>query len=205
MMPCEPACSICLRLREAAVRVVGDGGIETLSHERLERAAGLVEGQAVEHYPNAATCMHEAYEEVWGHLTEEIADAFSDGLKWGTAFALARTRMLTRLAADPVLARFCFVEAPRGDRVLRRLRDVRRRRLIGCLADRQAGSGATVSPLQIELLVGGTFHEISTTIAAGRAADLPALEPRLGQLVALFDPAGADPSPVSPARSAVGV
>jgi hypothetical protein len=113
--------------------------------------------------------------------------------------------MLTRLAADPALARFCFVEAPRGDRGLRRLRVAQRRRLIGCLASRQAGSGATVSPVQIELLVGGMFHEISTTTAAGRAADLPALEPRLSQLVALFDPAGTDPSPASPARSTVGV
>lgn len=191
MMSCKPLCPVCPKLRSAAVAVVGDGGIEALSEEALDRAAGLPDGEAVQHYARPATCLHEAYLEVCDRAAAEFSSAFTAERSWASAFDLGRSRVLAYMAAHPAEARLCFVEALRGDRELRRLREARRRGLIGFLFEERARRGGAEdgSRLPIELLLGATFHEISTAVAAGATADLPALEPRLRQLAALFEPA----------------
>lgn len=187
-MSCEAACPKCSRLREAALELVGEGGTEALSHRALERASGLLDGEAARHYPSTAACLHETYVEVSDQVLAEFAQAFSEAESWDSAFALARGRLLARMAEHPAEARLCFVETLRGDRRLRRLRDARRRRLIAFLDDEWVRFGGPSSRLQVELLMGATFHEISAAVDAGRSADLPAFEPRLRELAHLFDP-----------------
>jgi len=190
LMSCTPACPICLRLREAALAVLGDGSAAGLSHGALEREAGLMQGEAAEHYASAAACLHATYEEVCDRLAGELLDAFSAGMSWESALSLARRRLLARLAANPGEARLCFVETLGGDRELRRRRERRRRWVVAFLACQRLVSGESgrSSELQIELLIGATFHEISAVVAAGDVADLPTLEPRLSELPGLFDP-----------------
>jgi len=188
-MSCTPSCPICLRLREAALAVVGEGGAAGLSHGALEREAGLVRGEAAEHYATAAACLHATYEEVSDSLAADLLGAFSAAIRCETGLYVTWRRLLERLAAHPDEARLCFLETLGGDRELRRRRERRRRWVVDFLAGQRARSGASElsSKLQIELLIGATFHEISAAGAAGRAAELPALEPRLSELARLFD------------------
>lgn len=201
-MSCKPACPVCRRLRGAALELVAAGGTEALSHEALDRAAELPDGEAARHYPSTAACLHETYTEVSDGLLAEVTEPFSDTASWDSALALASARLLARLAAHPAEARLCFVETLRSDRGLRRLRDVRRRRLIAFLDDQRARRGEPSSRMQIELLTGAIFHEISTAVEAGHAAELPALEPRLTELANLFDPAERRPPLVPLAHAA---
>jgi DNA-binding transcriptional regulator YbjK len=188
-MSCKPACPVCCRLRGAALELVGAGGTGALSHDALDRAAELPDGEAAQHYPNIAACLQETYAEVSESLLAELTEPFYDTVSWDSALALARARLLGRLAARPAEARLSFVETLRGDRGLRRLREIRRRRLVAFLDDQRARRGEPSSRMQIELLTGAMFHEISTAVEAGRTAELPALEPRLSELAHLFDPA----------------
>jgi hypothetical protein len=177
-------------LNAAALAIVGETGSEALSHAALDREAGLTPGEAARHYPVVATCLHAIYEQVCDELRTDFEGAFAVGTSWESALVLARHRTLARIAARPAEARLCFVEPLRGDRELRRRRDLRRRWVVDFLAEQRARfRGDTVtSKLQIELLVGAMFHEIAKTVAAGRAGELPSMESRFAELTALFDP-----------------
>lgn len=203
-MSCQPACPICSRLREAALELVGGGGTEALSHEALERAAGLPEGEAARHYPRVSGCLHETYMELSEQRMAEMAQTFSEAQSWDSAFALARSQLLAHMAAHPAEARLCLVETLRGDRRLRRLRDTRRRELVAFLDDQRLRFGGSSSRLQIELLVGAMFHEMSEAVDAGRTAELPALESRLHDLAHLFDPGGRTKAPRRPVPVVLG-
>ena len=198
---CREACSICVRLQEAALAIIGEAGSEALSHEALEVEAGLVPGEAVRHYPTVESCVVAVYDRVCGELLGEFARAFSFATSWDAALASAQRRVLSRLATHPAEARLCFLEPVRGDRELRRCRDLRRRRLVDFLTEqrRRLEPGAVTSPVQIELLVGATFQEIVTMVEAGRAAELTDLDARVDDVIRLFGPSSQQPGFAAPA------
>ncbi len=189
-MSCKPACSTCARLRSAALMLVGAGGVDGLTEESLERSAGLAHEDAVDHYSTPVACLHATYEEVAETIATDFMAAFSTAVSWESALGTARRRLLMHLASHPAHARLCFVETLGGDRELRRLRERRRRSTVDFLVRRrrEPGGPRRWSRLQIELLVGATFHEISAAVAAGGVNDLPTLEPRLADLARMFDP-----------------
>ena len=54
-MSCEPGCLTCERLRDAALEIVGEEGIEALSQERLAEQVGVSACEVSEHYRTAPT------------------------------------------------------------------------------------------------------------------------------------------------------
>jgi AcrR family transcriptional regulator len=203
-MSCVSACPTCHALRRATLAAVGRGAAAPLSDEALAAAAGLTPSEAARHYPSADACLRAASEEVSDRLEADLRSCFLPGVSWSSAMVRARRKLLERLAAHPAEARLCFVETLGGDRELRRARDHRRRCVVDFLTEQSARSrrGERLSRIQIELLIGAIFHEISAAVAAGEVATLPTLEPRLTELSGLFDPTsfGGVPRRASPIR-----
>jgi hypothetical protein len=188
--PCKPGCPTCAKLADAALAIIAKAGTEALSHEALELEVGLRHGEAIQHYTTVDSCVLALYDRVCGELLAEFASAFSVGNSWDSALAHAQRRVQSRLAKHPGEARLCFVEPLRGNREFRRRRDLRRQWLVAFLTEqrRRLEPGATTSRIQIELLVGAAFQQIVTMVEAGRAAELTALDARLGEVIRLFDP-----------------
>lgn len=187
-MSCEPGCPVCERLRGAALEIVGEGGSEALTRERLGERVGLAPAAVDQHYQSAAQCLYDTYDELAGNVLRGMVDAFAEGDDWQAGFDLSRRRLLERMAANPAEARLCFVETARGDRELRRRRDVTRRWIVEFLL-REHERRQPDEPLptvQLEMLIGAGFHTISSAVADGDTADLPELEPKLAQVAGYF-------------------
>lgn len=189
-MGCEPGCPGCERLRAAALELVGEGGIEKLSLESLAERTGEPPAEVAAHYATSRECIYETYDEVASDLRREMMDAFEDGSDWHEGFELARRRILERLAINPAEARLCFVETLRGDRGLRRRRDMNRRSIVGFMTREYARSanGNGMRPIQIELLIGAGFQAISTAVAQDGGVDPAELDSRLADLDSCFFP-----------------
>lgn len=189
-MACEPGCPGCERLRAAALELVGEGGIENLSLESLATRAGTQPADVAAHYATSTECVYETYDEVASDLRREMIDAFDDGSDWQERFELSRKRILERLALHPAQARLCFVETLRGDRGLRRRRDVNRRSMVDFLTREYArdAGGDGMRPIQIELLVGASFQAISAALAQDGNVDLAELDATLADLESCFVP-----------------
>ena len=187
-MSCEPVCADCERLRGAALGLVGEGGIEAVSHQSLAARTGLPPLDVALHYPSASDCVYETYDEVSAGVLLDMAGAFGEGESWGSGFELSRQRLLVRMAARPAEARLCFVEPMRGDRRLRRRRGANRRWILEFLQseyDRRR-ERERLPEIQFELLIGAGFQAISSTVADGHAAELPELESQLADLAGMF-------------------
>jgi AcrR family transcriptional regulator len=189
-MSCEPACSVCESLRAVTLEIVGEDGIEGVSMERLSRAAGLPLATVAEHYATAGECLYATYDELSLGVFLEVTGAFAEATCWESGFELAQRRLLQRMAANPGEARFCYLETLRAERELRCRRDLTRQWIVEFLAAELARrhEGDRFSVVQIELLIGASFREISGAVAAGNVHELPELEPKLLELTEVFRP-----------------
>ena len=192
-MSCRPECSTCEGLRQLALEIVGDGGVDALSLEMLSARSGLSRGQVRTHYPTVAACVYDAYDEASGNLFRVFADAFGEDQSWEAAFATATRELLVRVATNPAEARFCFVEALRVDRELRRRCERRRAGIVEFLTGEYEHRPCRdpLSSIQIELLVGASFHAISDALASGGPEALLDLGPKLSVLGGVFELAAA--------------
>lgn len=183
------ACPTCASLRAAAVRLVGDRGLDGLSVTALCDQCGLTPDQLVDHYSSAQACLYDAYDELSHELQLEAADSFDSARDWHDALGIASSRMLCRLAENPGETRLLFVEALRGDRELRRRRERGRQQMVALfLAEhRRCGDLEAMSQIQLEMLLGASFHVIANHVTDGRIEDLPELAPELAELAGVFE------------------
>ena len=190
-MSCEPGCLTCECLREAALEIVGQEGMEALSQERLGRAVGMSASEVSEHYATAADCLYDTYDWVACDVLRDLQESFVEEQDWQTAFERSRRRLLERMAASPAQAWLCFVETTRGDRELRRRREITRRWIVQFLTREyeRRNWDEPLPSIQLEMLVGAGFQVISTTVTEGDAADLLELEAQLEQVQGCFIPA----------------
>jgi AcrR family transcriptional regulator len=187
-MLCEAGCPICERLRKDALKLVGEGGIEALTHDGLAERAGLLPREVREHYPSVAECLYATYEEVTCSYLLDLADAFSQALDWSDRLECGRRRLLDRISGDPGEARLVFIESMR-DPVLRKRRALNRKWIIEYLASewRKRYGDDGMTPMQFELMIGAGFQLIANALADG--GDVYELEPRLAELGGCFIPA----------------
>ena len=186
-------CNTCESLRAAALQLVGEQGFNGLSVRTLCAATGVTPDEFVDHYSTPDACLYDAYDELSQDLLDEIADSFDRALSWPEALTSARSRILTRLAQHPEEARMLFVETLRGDRELRRRREQGRQRMLALILSehRRRGEQDQLSPVQLEMLLGASFHLIATHVADGRIDDLPDLCAELSELTGMFEPLAA--------------
>lgn len=188
-MPCKPACSTCQRLRDSTLDILGAGATEALSLAALGARVGLTLEEVEDHYPTAAGCLYDTYDQVSADVLLGMADAFAQGATWEQGFDLARRRLLERMAANPGEARLCFVEVLRGDDELRRRRGLTRQWILQFLVKEheRRREHEALGELQVEMLIGAGFAAISNAVAHGDVAQLPTVEPTLVHLARVFD------------------
>jgi AcrR family transcriptional regulator len=177
-------------LQAAAVELVAEGGVESLSDEALARRAGIDESQLRGHVHSAEACLLDAYDDAVDRLTAECVVAFGSARTWRVGVVSATRLMLGRLAAHPQEARLLFYEILRGGREMCRRRDDARRRAHAMLAEEQRRSrpDEEFPAVQFELMQGALFQAIAVEVEAGRTTDLRRLEPRIVDMAATFDP-----------------
>ena len=191
-MSCQPGCSVCERLRAAALALVGNGGIEGVTLEALSERAGCSREEVQNHYATAEECLWATYDEVSFALFLELASAFERAGSWEAAVRRALRRLLARLATHPAEARLCFVEALRANRRVRGHYVEQRTWVVELFAaEHRRRRGQGESELQIELLVGAAAQVIASAAAGEPAADLRKLEPKLLGLTEVFTPVAA--------------
>jgi hypothetical protein len=180
-------------LRENALQIVGDGGAAALSIEALSERSGLSPDEVHEHYPTAAVCAYDVYNDASVTLLGPVFGAFDNGVSWESGFLSATQGLLTQVIANPLQARLWFVEAPRVDRELRRRCEHRRRELVDFLTGEyeRRRRAERLSDVQIELLVGATCHAISEALAAEDPDQLLGVGTNLAELAGVFEPAAA--------------
>lgn len=189
-MACNPDCAPCALLRQAALSLVGAGGLEAVSLEALASSAEIDVVELRGHYATEAECLHDTYEEVAHAVREEIAAAFAEVPSWPDALTLVGKRLLAWMAERPAAARLCFIEVLRGDREMLLRRDAERQRTIDLFVreHRRRRHSENLPELQLELLVSAGFRAIGAVVAEGRGAALPELEPELALVAEVFEP-----------------
>jgi hypothetical protein len=192
-MACQPTCTTCARLRSAALRIIAERGTDALSHESLAEEAHVYKESVAVHYPVVASCLHEAYDEQASDMVRAVVAGYGESIDWQSGFERSRAQLIEWLVAHPTGARVFFVEALRGDRELRRRRDLTRRRIVEFLTAEYARSanGNGVPPLQVELLIGAGFRLISDAMRDGEPEQMRTLEHKLARLDGVFIPAPA--------------
>lgn len=185
-----PPCITCARLRGAALAIVGDGGIETLTLDRLAGRAGLSVDETRRHYPDLTECLYETYEEVSNSIYDDFVRSFAAEPRWRTALALGGRTLLERMAASPAEARLCFCDILRGDHELLRRRELARRRLVDLFVVELGRRRAEPEQfrIQLELLIGAAFQAIAAAVATGAIDELPRLEHELRSRAFVFEP-----------------
>lgn len=170
--------------------MVGEGGAEALSESGLAERVGLSPDEVGRHYGTVSECLYETYDETACDVLRDMVDAFGEADGWQSGFELSRHRLLERMAARPAEARLCFVETVRGDRELRRRRDVTRRWLVEFLTREytRRRHEEDLPPLQIELLIGAGFQTISSAVAEGDGDHLIELDGKLAEIAGFFIP-----------------
>lgn len=188
-MSCMPGCATCEGLRHAALKIVGEGGIEALDHHSLAAGTRIPTAEVARHYPDISQCLYETYDSVVSDILLGLMELVREGSDWQAGFERARWAMLERLAANPAEARLCFVETLRGDRELRRRREVTRRRVVDFLTQehkrRQPEEG--LPDMQFEMLIGAGFQAISSAVSS-EEIDLTELEAQLAEVQDCFFP-----------------
>jgi hypothetical protein len=194
-MSCSPvtSCSTCESLRAAALHLVGEQGLDGLSRNRLCEACELTKAEFGDHYANARECLYDAYREVSEEMLLEISAAFDASATWHDAVTNVSARALARFAERPDEARLMFVEALRGDRELRLHREHGRQRMVALFVaeHRRHSEVEHVPQVQVEMLLGASFHLIASQVADGRIRELPELSAELAQLADMFEPIAA--------------
>ena len=190
-MSCETGCLTCECLRDAALEIVGQEGMEALSQERLASKVGVSASEVSEHYRTAADCLYDTYDRVVANVLRDLRESFAQGDDWQTGFELSRRRLLEGMSARPAEAWLCFVETTRGDRELRRRREMTRRSIVEFLTREyeRRNWDDPLPPIQLEMLIGAGFQVISTAILEGDVVDLVDLEAQLEQVQGCFIPA----------------
>lgn len=187
---CMSACATCAQLRAAALVIIGENGIDGLTHDRLAEQASLSAEQTRQHYPYLSECLYETYEEVSNSIYDVFARCLAAEPRWRSALALAGRTLLERMAANPAEARLCFVDILRGDHELLRRREAARRRLVDLFVaelGRRRGEPEQFR-VQLELLIGAGFQAIAAAVAAGAIDELPRLGPELESRAFVFEP-----------------
>jgi AcrR family transcriptional regulator len=192
-MSCEKACGTCAAIRSATLRLVGDRGLSGVSIDALSERTKLTPAQLRSHYPTVEACVHDTYEKVSMDLLSIMADSFERSRSWPDALTSGVGGVLRRLVRRPAEARLCFVEVLRGDRELLWRRENIRRLTVELLTveHNNRSDNEQLPAIQHEMLVGASFHLISSRVEDGQVDALLELGPELAELAGIFEPIAA--------------
>ncbi len=178
-----------MRLRAAALSIVGAAGIDALSDEQLVRQAGLDPADLREHYETASACLYATYEDVAAAIYEDFAAALASERGWYDGLRAGAVALLRRLTAHPAQARLCFAEILHGDYELLHRREASRRRLVALFVSElgRRREQPELFSMQLELLIGACFQTIAAAVTDHGEQPLESLVPELESRAQVFE------------------
>jgi AcrR family transcriptional regulator len=149
--------------------------------------ADVIQGAAVsrktfyEHFESKQDCFIAAYDEIVGHLLEEVTRAHMAADTWMQGIASVLEVLLELLASRPALARFCIIDVlaagptalARRDAVMDRFHE-----FVLPTGD-SAPDDVPESDVAAKAVVGALYSIIHSEVVRGGARDLPRLLPDL--------------------------
>jgi AcrR family transcriptional regulator len=177
-----------LRILAGITAAVAEHGYQATSVADVVSRAGVSRKTFYEQFEGKDECFAVAYAEEMERLLEVAMSAFEDEEPpWVVRLRAALTALCAALAANPAIARMCFVEAPSGGPVTA---ERRRGALRGLLPLFEAAPDDALRGLPFgEALRLGRIGDLSEMlqheIAAGAGATLPRLVPQLTYMMVL--------------------
>jgi AcrR family transcriptional regulator len=160
--------------------VAAKGYVAVAVADVIERA-GVSRRSFYEHFSNKEEAFLAAYELVLDQLLSGVTSAFATGETWTSRVRRGLAAFLNLLAAEPVLAQVCVVEAlAAGPRALAR-RSAAMEAFQVLLQPPPDDTLATSSapPVAVEAIVGGIYEVIYSRVTSHRTDELPTLLPSL--------------------------
>jgi AcrR family transcriptional regulator len=143
--------------------------------------AGVSRRTFYDHFANKEEAFLAAYELVLDQLLSGVTSAFATGETWPSRVRRGLAAFLNLLAAEPVLAQVCVVEAlAAGPRALQRRSAAME--AFQALLQPPPDDPLTTSvapPVAVEAIVGGIYEVIYSRVTTNRTAELPSLLPSL--------------------------
>jgi AcrR family transcriptional regulator len=169
------------RILDAVLQAASHGGYAAMRIEDVIVIAGVSRRTFYDHFANKEDAFLASYDLVLEQLLTGVSTAFASGETWTSRVRRGLAAFLNLLAAEPMLAQVCVVEAlaagpralERRTRAMRAFQDL----LMPPVGDALATS--TAPPVAIEAIVGGIYEVIYSRVTTQRTQELPTLLPSL--------------------------
>ncbi len=171
------------RLLDTALRLVAQRGYADATCGEGIRLAGVSSADAHRHFGDKLECFLAAYDAVAEALLDGARQVGREHGDWPGRVHAVLGYLLHRLAALPDVARACVVELPQAGREALARQDQTFARLAPLLRPPAGWGGAMPAPVVDQLLVGGVWDVIRTTIERDGPAQLGALRGELAAWV----------------------
>jgi AcrR family transcriptional regulator len=169
------------RILDAVLQAASQSGYAAMRIEDVIAIAGVSRRTFYDHFANKEEAFLAAYELVLEQLLSGVTSAFASGESWTSRVRRGLAAFLNLLAAEPVLAQVCVVEAlAAGPRALAR-RSAAMEAFQALLQPPKGDALATSTapPVAVEAIVGGIYEVIYSRVTTQRTQELPSLLPSL--------------------------
>jgi AcrR family transcriptional regulator len=169
------------RILDAVLQAASRGGYAAMRIEDVIAIAGVSRRTFYDHFANKEEAFLASYDLVLEQLLTGVATAFASGESWTSRVRRGLGAFLNLLAAEPVLAQVCVVEAlAAGPRALeRRTRAMRSFQDLLMPPPGDPLATTTAPPVAIETIVGGIYEVVYSRVTTHRTQELPTLLPSL--------------------------
>jgi AcrR family transcriptional regulator len=169
------------RILDAVMHAASRSGYAAMRIEDVIAIAGVSRRTFYDHFPNKEEAFLAAYELVLEQLLSGVSSAFATGETWTSRVRRGLAAFLNLLAAEPVLAQVCVVEAlAAGPRALaRRTEAMQSFQVLLQPPPGDALATSSAPPVAVEAIVGGIYEVIYSRVTTHRTQELPGLLPSL--------------------------
>ncbi|HEY4099116.1 MAG TPA: TetR/AcrR family transcriptional regulator [Baekduia sp.] len=169
------------RILDAVLQAASRGGYAAMRIEDVIAIAGVSRRTFYDHFTNKEDAFLASYDLVLDQLLTGVSSAFAGGETWTSRVRRGLGAFLNLLAAEPLLARVCVVEAlAAGPRALeRRTRAMRAFQELLMPPPEDVPARTTAPPVTIEAIVGGIYEVVYSRVTTDRTEELPSLLPSL--------------------------
>jgi AcrR family transcriptional regulator len=169
------------RILDAVLQAASRGGYAAMRIEDVIAIAGVSRRTFYDHFTNKEDAFLASYDLVLDQLLTGVSTAFAAGETWTSRVRRGLGAFLNLLAAEPLLAQVCVVEAlAAGPRALeRRTRAMRAFQELLMPPPEDVATRTTAPPVTLEAIVGGIYEVVYSRVTTDRTAELPSLLPSL--------------------------
>jgi AcrR family transcriptional regulator len=175
------------RIMRAIAQLSRDGGYADLTIPAISAAAGTSNETFYAEFANKQAAFLSTFEALAARALAEVATAFDSGGSWPRRAEAGLAAFLAHAASEPLFAALAFEQVPRLGRS-----GLDRVDAVGDELESILSRDAPSLPPQVvgKALVGGIWGTIRDEVAAGRRAELRALQPRIANFAAVGFGAG---------------